>query len=125
MIWLTSLLLMKCLLSRFEFIGGPTHDVLWRIAGYTAVTTTAFFCVAWCLSSFLASPMSAVLGGLLAPAILWGVILFGGYLSGQLDDPRGDYFQDFAASLYCKICLISAPIFFVVGTWYYLRRVEP
>jgi ABC-type transport system involved in multi-copper enzyme maturation permease subunit len=121
-IWLPCLSLMEWLLSQCKIINGPGCDELWRMVGYTAVTAMMFFGVSWCLSSFLTSPMTAVLGGLIAPAILWFGILYIGYLTGNMEEPR---FYDFAEVLYGRICLLSAPIPFVVGTWYYLRRIEP
>jgi ABC-type transport system involved in multi-copper enzyme maturation permease subunit len=124
-IWLTSLVLLECLLPFMRGAEVTQHyDDLWRMIGYTAVTAIVFFCVAWCLSSFLTSTTFAVLGGLWTPAILWFGILFAGYLLGytlQTDE----FYEKIAAFWYCTVCLILAPLCFAGGTWYYLRRVEP
>jgi ABC-type transport system involved in multi-copper enzyme maturation permease subunit len=89
---------------------------------YTAITSLTFFCVAWGLSAFLSSPTVAVLGGLLTPLFLWTGIFFVGYMLGYGSRPDA---VELAVYLYCTMCLALSPICFGVGTWYYLRRVEP
>jgi ABC-type transport system involved in multi-copper enzyme maturation permease subunit len=99
-----------------------------EMLGATAMVALAFFCFAWCLSSFLASPTFAVAGGLLAPLLLWLSVLFLAFL-GEVVDARAwladEAYLHFIVFSYFTICLTLAPICFGVGTWHYLRRVEP
>ena len=97
-------------------------DDVAKTLGYTAITSLTFFCVAWGLSAFLSSPTVAVLGGLLTPLFLWTGIFFVGYMLGYGSRPDA---VELAVYLYCTMCLALSPICFGVGTWYYLRRVEP
>jgi ABC-type transport system involved in multi-copper enzyme maturation permease subunit len=84
-----------------------------------AITAMTFFCVAWCLSAFLSSAVIAVCGGLVAPLIAISTPMFIAYLLGS---PM----QDFDPVPWFRgICLTLAPICFGLGTWHYLRRVEP
>ena len=84
-----------------------------------AVTGLTFFCVAWFLSSFLSSPAYAACAGLVAPLFVAGGISF-------VDRQFELHIDDTTAELWWRgICLTLAPPCFVVGTWHYLRRVEP
>lgn len=84
-----------------------------------AIVTMTFFCVGWCLSAFSSSTTIAVCGGLVAPLIAVSGPMFIAHLLGVP-------LQEFDAEPWFRgICLTLAPISFVVGTWYYLRRVEP
>jgi ABC-type transport system involved in multi-copper enzyme maturation permease subunit len=85
----------------------------------TAITGLVFFSVAWLLSSLISSPAMAVCGGLIAPALIGLGFTFLDYLS-IVSIPHSLF-----EPLYRTICLAIAPPCFVVGTWYYLRRVEP
>ncbi len=119
-IWLTDASALAWL-ANLSHIRPDSNEIV-EILGYTAITSAVMFSVAWCLSSFLASPTFAVCGGLLTPVLLWSSFSFVGYLF-QIDGER--QFWDFAAFLYCCVCLTLSPICFGVGTWHYLRRVEP
>jgi len=119
-IWLTDATTLICLSNRPRGFSPQETMVLLR---YTAVTAATLFGIAWFLSSFLASPTFAVAGGLLTPFVLWLSILFVCFmLQLQLDNAT---FERFAGFLYSTICLTLAPACFAVGTWHYLRRVEP
>jgi ABC-type transport system involved in multi-copper enzyme maturation permease subunit len=123
-IWLTdgsALLFLKgmCFLEGMGRWGGQ----VWPILGYTAITAFLLFSVAWCLSSFLASPTYSVAAGLFTPVLLWLSIIFAAFLVKL--DIDNEQFERIAEFSYCGICLALAPVCFTVGTWYYLRRVEP
>jgi ABC-type transport system involved in multi-copper enzyme maturation permease subunit len=84
-----------------------------------AATGLTMFCVGWFLSSLLSSPTIAASGGLIAPlAVVFG-ILFVGYLF-EIQD-----FDKIIEPWYRGICLTIAPACFAIGTWHYLRSVEP
>ena len=117
-IWLTDASALMWLLSLLPKATEPFPEML----GLIAVTAAVFFSVGWCLSSFLASPTFAVAGALLTPLLLGGALLYGGLLFQCIEEP---WYGDFIEVSYCAICLVLAPVCFGVGTWYYLRRVEP
>ncbi len=96
------------------------RDVLPLLLGGTAIVSMTFFGVAWMLSSFLRSPTFSVVGGLLAPGLLFTAVWFVCYL---FDVPER-YVEPITCS-YFGLCLVTAPVCFCVGTWYYLHRVEP
>jgi ABC-type transport system involved in multi-copper enzyme maturation permease subunit len=99
----------------FEEIPGGASDQFANIG----ITGTTFFCVAWFLSSFLAGPAYAVYGGIVTPLCVIGGIRYVDYLFDlQISG-------DSAGLWYRAICLALAVPCFVVGTWHYLRRVEP
>ncbi len=84
-----------------------------------ATTGLTFFCVAWFLSSFVASPAFDVCGGVIAPALV-----IGGFAGiNQICKLRLD--GEVIALCYLLTCLVLAVVCFAIGTWYYLRRVEP
>jgi ABC-type transport system involved in multi-copper enzyme maturation permease subunit len=97
-----------------------SDPVMWWFANI-AITGATFFGVAWGLSSFLASPASAVLGGLLAPLFVLIGIPFAPHLFWGLGHLRVCLVE----SSYCITCLLLAPLGFILGTLHYLRRVEP
>jgi ABC-type transport system involved in multi-copper enzyme maturation permease subunit len=114
-IWLTNApVLFYLTLSQ----GGPDLRGLTQMLVVTAITVAAFFSIAWLLSCYLSSPTFAVAGGLVAPLAVQGTSVFVAYLLGL-------NFDIYVVRLYCGICLVAAPVCFAVGTWYYLRRVEP
>ncbi len=119
-IWIADLSALLCLstvLPRF----GVRFDGIFEAVGATAIVAVMFFGVAWLLSSFLRSPTFSVAGALLAPLLLWTGIVFVCYLF-QISDEK--YMRTIAYS-YFGLCLALAPVCFAVGTWYYLRRIEP
>jgi ABC-type transport system involved in multi-copper enzyme maturation permease subunit len=87
---------------------------------FSAITGLVFFCVAWFFSTVLRSPTFSVVAGLSAPAIIFSLILFVNYLlRGELSiDSRG---MDIYAALSVAVAIAS----FAVGTWLFLRRIEP
>ncbi len=88
-----------------------------------AIIGFVFFCVAWFFSSFLTSPTFSTIAGLAAPLIVWSLILYVNYLI------QGDQWRP-ATGFILQMCfgIISLAVAlscFGVGTWLYLRRVEP
>jgi hypothetical protein len=131
-IWLISAVVLVCLvLSRIEWgLLDPRDlaDIQTRVTCIAqtrvtciAIVSTTFFCVAWCLSSFLRSTTLAVLGGLITP---W-LVMVGIMLTAYLLDVNFDTLDGRAMVPFKAICLTLSPLCFGIGTWYYLHRVEP
>jgi ABC-type transport system involved in multi-copper enzyme maturation permease subunit len=88
-----------------------------------AVTGLIFFGVAWFFSSIVRSPTFSIVAGLVTPLIIWSLILYGDYI---LQDNQWDPHREMVLQIaYWTICLILSPLGFGLGTWLYLRRVEP
>jgi len=88
---------------------------------FIAITGFTFFCVAWFFSSIIKSPTIAVCAGLITPLIMIGSISFiANLLANRGVDPLL-----FAKFWYLSICIFLSLICFAIGTWHYLRRVEP
>ena len=77
------------------------------------------FSVAWLLSSFLPSSTISVCAGIVAPiAVAFG--LWGVHYLCDMSVP------DWLVPLcYITTCLVVSSICFTIGTWVFLRRVEP
>jgi len=117
-IWLTNVLILHvAVMSRWSPTG-PDY-VLHEVLTVTGIAGLTFFCVAWCISSLIASPAYAACGGLLTPLFVAGGIWFVDYLFElHIDDNTvGVWWRG--------ICLTLALPCFALGTWHYLRRVEP
>ena len=104
--------------------------VFWRPAwqcevsemlGCTAITGLAFFGVGWIISSLQSSPTYAVGGALITPLLVFLSLHTIGWQSGL----RSRDFDRFVALGYDAICLSLGVVCFAIGTWYYLRRIEP
>jgi hypothetical protein len=113
----------------YEVGGWPIplpRDVNWDfvlVMANVAITGLMLFCVAWFFSSFVGSPTLAVCAGLIAPFLVASGIALTDLLlkwSG-LQELSGLEM----ALWYLFICLTIALACFGVGTWHYLRRVEP
>ena len=114
-IWLTNAPVLVCMAASR---GLDLHQ-LSHMLSVTAITAATFFSVAWLLSSYINSPTFAAAGGLLTPLVFVPTSALTGYLLGfNSDDVTYVY-------VYCGLCLAAAPVCFAVGTWHYLRRVEP
>jgi ABC-type transport system involved in multi-copper enzyme maturation permease subunit len=125
-IWLTDAPLMTWMLRITTTPENlPRYGDLAIIWANFAITGLTFFCVAWFLSSYIASPALAVCGGLITPwLVLSGIALVNWLLMrSELLNPR--YFALTWELSYGSVCLTLAPLCFAVGTWHYLRRVEP
>ncbi len=134
-IWLTTAVVCACLVPTAEWARLWNIKKLPRLspdffeflvhAGPLPITGLTFFCVAWFFSSYVASPAFDVCAGLLVPVLVisgigltdaamihWGLRV--SHISGYM-----------IALWYCGICLTLSPLCFILGTWHYLRRVEP
>lgn len=98
-------------------LGLSDYSSIQNILGHSAVAGLAFFGVAWLISSLQSSPSFAVAGGLITPLVLIAIRHI-----GEPPTPSQEQFQRIA---YFAICSIVAVVCFSIGTWYYLRRVEP
>jgi hypothetical protein len=111
-------------------VGGLENMVqerdFWAIIAIIAITGFVFFSTAWFFSSIIANPAIAACAGLATPPLVFGgcylVLLGQSYLATGIfclraDAPLVDW--------YLLIGLTLCPICFGLGTWLYLRRVEP
>lgn len=119
MICLVNMAVFLFLVSVTREVDERFYEMVFTVAAYIAATGLTFFCVAWCLSSFVASPAIDVCGGIIAPALVGSGI----YLGSELLHLRVD--GDVLWRCYLITCLILAPLSFATGTWFFLRRVEP
>lgn len=87
---------------------------------FVAVTGVTFFCVSWLVSSFQSSATFAVAAGLVAPCLLLATLQFIAWLLAW--EPLD---QRAVAAVYFIGCGLMALVSFPVGTWYFLRRIEP
>jgi ABC-type transport system involved in multi-copper enzyme maturation permease subunit len=118
-IWLPNLLIVGLTSMGLGDLVGKSFfiQLVGRVAAGTAATGLILFCVGWCLSSMLQSPTFAVCGGLFAPVLIITTILLVGW---PLEMP-----EEAVHPWYLGSSFVLAPVCFVAGTWYYLRRVEP
>jgi hypothetical protein len=128
-IWLISSLILASLAAAHGELSfdtrGRANDFadMGRVIGCVAIVSATFFCVAWGLSSFLTSSTFSVLGGLFTPLlVVWGIMLVGYFLHVDFDRQDGG---NLLRLLFNAVCLTISPLCFGLGTWYYLRRVEP
>jgi len=122
--WLANLALLRGLLLAVPsvFSTGAFRAVPDILATLAMAELTAF-CVSWLMTSFIDSPTFAVLAGLLTPVVsLWAVGLF-----AYLLDPAAieAFFRFWWRFWWTVTCLVVSPLCFAIGTWHYLRRVEP
>jgi ABC-type transport system involved in multi-copper enzyme maturation permease subunit len=120
-IWLTTAPVLLWLTGPWKpgMGAGAGYEGLIHGCTYIAITGMTFFCVAWFLSSLVGSPTFAVAGGFAIPLLFGGgVWLIYGLFDWMLVD-------DVLASWYWTFCLTISPPCFAIGTWLYLRRVEP
>jgi ABC-type transport system involved in multi-copper enzyme maturation permease subunit len=90
----------------------------------TAITGLVFFCAAWFFSQFLRSPTFSFAAGLATPAVIISLMAYGAYLI--LDKHESDkVVESMLQTGYVCVSLAVAVFSFGIGTWLYLRRVEP
>jgi ABC-type transport system involved in multi-copper enzyme maturation permease subunit len=89
---------------------------------FVAITGLVFFCVSWFISSLQSSPTFAICGGLVTPLVIVMIWQAVAWLSEMRQGPE---FDQIIGIGYTVTCLLVAVICFSVGTWYYLRRIEP
>ena len=120
-IWGPNLLILLTLLSSFPNAQIDVAPDSFIVVSYIAITGLAFYGVAWLISSLQSSPTFAVVGGLITPLlIVWGLSA-----AAWAADMPGSTCNRFVTTGYATICLVLAILCFWIGTWYYLRRVEP
>jgi ABC-type transport system involved in multi-copper enzyme maturation permease subunit len=116
--WSVNLVVFRCLIGAIP-LKPDDYLMFFRAGTLTAITGLTFFCVAWFLSSFVGSPAFNACGGVLLPLIVWSGLWF---TAEVLELHVGDAI---IVRCYCVACLILATLCFAIGTWHYLRRVEP
>jgi ABC-type transport system involved in multi-copper enzyme maturation permease subunit len=123
LIWLPNLLIL--LLLTWGMPEGPrlaeVFEAVWRGGGTIAITGLTFFSIAWLISSFQTSPTFAVCGGLILPYFTLMAIAAVAWLL----EYEPEHFDPFMLNVYRATCLVLAPLCFTLGTWLFLRRVEP
>ena len=101
-------------------VDADLQRVILTVLGYSAITGLTFFGAGWLVSSLQSSPALAVCAGLISPAVI--AMSLHGVAWATTDPPAFDRFMQIG---YAIICPIVAVVCFSIGTWYYLRRVEP
>jgi len=117
--WGANLLILLFVLGTAPEANPRFYDLIRNALPYSAITGLVFFGVAWLVSSLQSSPTFAVCGGLITPLVIIMGLHWGAWVTGP------PTFDRFAAIAYAAICPIVAVVCFSIGTWYYLRRVEP
>jgi ABC-type transport system involved in multi-copper enzyme maturation permease subunit len=117
-VWLVSLAVFLLLLAVAPATKLPEDAFTQALtsAAYIATTGLTFFCVAWCLSSFVAHPAFDMCGGVLVPlAVSSGFAV--------VCDMRTQ--RELIGNCYLITCLVLSAVCFGIGAWHYLRRIEP
>jgi len=97
----------------------PTVEYI-AVILWLSCTSLTFYGVSWLISSLQSSPTFAVGGGLIAPLLVIAGLGAAAWKIGILNtDDR------FIPAGYTIICLTLAIASFTIGTWHYLKRVEP
>ncbi len=122
--WLLNVLVLWCLCGMGPIPPHKYQDVF-VLAVNIAITGLIFFCVAWFLSSFVCSPIFDVCGGVITPFFVVSGISLVYWMLEATGSPQLAVDGWTFTIWYWGICLTLAPICFGVGTWHYLRRVEP
>jgi ABC-type transport system involved in multi-copper enzyme maturation permease subunit len=117
-VWLVNLFYLWCLTSMVT-VEYKTMDTL-VIFFYIVVWELSAFCIAWFVSSYSASPSLGTLVGLVGPILVsWIIVII---TNAILNLPNPDHY---ITVWWPIINLTLAPVCFAIGTWHYLRRVEP
>ena len=121
-IWVTNSLVLGIAASWIPELPRDIND-LYKIPFYIALTGFTFYGVSWLISSFQSSPTFAVGGGLITPLIVFMGLLMGVQAAERtMDFKPPNLVVPFG---YSAICLTIALVCFSIGTWYYLKRIEP
>jgi len=118
-LWVVNLPLPLMVLRVIPELEPRVYGLILGVLGYGALTGLTLFSGAWLVSSLQSSPTFAVCAGLVTPFfILMGL---------HMTDPTGDTWDHFrfVGIGYAVICPIVAIACFSIGTWHFLRRVEP
>ena len=119
LLWGVNLSIMLISATMMPQLWPAPDDGFLRAMGYIAITGLTFFGVGWLISSLQSSPTFAVCGGLITPAIVIAGLTAPAWFGDEPD------FSPFLGIGYTIICSVLAVVCFTIGTWYYLRRVEP
>ena len=125
--WLLNVAVIGCLSGWLE-VPPDRHQQIFNVTATLVTTGLVFFCVAWFFSSFVPSPVFNVCSGLITLFLLGSGISLVRWLliaTGLMADAPPDCRINILLLWYWGICLIIAPVCFALGTWHYLRRVEP
>jgi hypothetical protein len=118
-VWLVNIAVLLFLIGLRPKLEEGIVESAFTGAAYVATTGLTFFCVAWFLSSFAASPAFDVCGGVIAPFLVFSGLTV-------VDQAFDLHLQhEVIAHCYLIACLALAAVCFATGTWYYLRRIEP
>jgi ABC-type transport system involved in multi-copper enzyme maturation permease subunit len=98
-----------------------------RIIIDTAATGLMMFGVAWLCSASIKSPTIATFAGLIGPLVVWTIIYF---VVALIEDRNKIIYWPpivwtIMENTFRGLCCSLGPICFGIGTWLYLRRVEP
>jgi hypothetical protein len=124
LIWLPNMSVIWWAVGGVDSIG--REDNFWAIGAIIAITGLVFFCAAWLASSIIANPAIAACAGLATPPLVFGGCWL--VLLGQCYLATGTFCSRAEAPLmdwYLLIGLALCPVCFGMGTWLYLRQVEP
>jgi len=117
-IWIVNLLILLVVAPRLPGAPPLVDGALWQAPGdgmlFLGVTAVLFFGVAWLASSFMASPAIATSCGLLAPAVVGGIL-------GSIHYLHRFPFPKWYNSLGLTVGILG----FIAGTVVYLRRFAP
>lgn len=95
--------------------------VLLTVGYFVAITGVTFYSVGWLISSFQSSPTFAAGAGLVTPLLLLACLYAAVWFIGVDTTAQ----EQIVGRAYAVICPILAVASFSLGTWYFLRRVEP
>jgi ABC-type transport system involved in multi-copper enzyme maturation permease subunit len=100
-------------------VDADLQRIILTVLGCSAITGLTFFGVGWLVSSLQSSPAFAVCAGLITPAVIAMGLRTVAWVTNASSLDR------FTGTGYAIVCPIVAVVCFSIGTWYYLRRVEP
>ncbi len=120
-------LILYNLAPEFQKLHATPEDITaaWNFVSFTAITGLVFFGVSWLISSFQSSPTFAVGGALVTPMLVLMGLLSLAWLNDAPSSERYLELDRFVGYGYAIICSALAVVCFSIGTWYYLRRIEP
>ncbi len=125
LIWTINLLVIWSVKNHLSSKVELPQDFL--IVRYVAITGFVMFGVGWFISSLQSSPSIAVLCGIATPLVtivgLASIFALGEEFAPQTFNYKAN--SDFVSTGYISISLALGILGFAVGTWCFLKRVEP